>query len=697
MTKSNSELTSFFYPKHVAVFGVSREESNLGQNIVLNCLRYRFDGEILPIGQREGFIFGQKIVTSLNEMDREIDLAVILTPAKTIPGILEECGLKGVKSVVIESSGFSEIGAEGKPLEKACLEIAEKYGIRIIGPNGLGIVNLENGLALPFFPLRKTVPRGSVSILTQSGGVGLTYLQFLAEENIGVNKFVSMGNKSDVNENELLHYLINDEGTRIILVYLEGFTDGRRFLEIASHSEKPILVLKANRSQASARIAYSHTAALFADDKLVTHALQQVGCIRINTLEDAVDYIKSLALPPLTGNRLAVVCRSGGHAVLATDACDFYGFELPAFPEGFLKKFESRFRAHVIQLQNPLDLGDLFEHEFYEVIIDEILKRDEVDGLVLGHGYRQGYEQEASRAMLKTVESLIEKYHKPVALFVLTDDVERNFLKTYLNIPVFSVPENAMRSLSLSREWVNRSMTLLEMPPSRDVDKEEAGLIIKNTPKGNDLLLSEALELISQYGIPVPEHRLARSADEALEAARSFNAPVALKINRPGISHKSDQDAVQLNLESESQILNTFDHLQAIVGESIEVLVQPMVEEGREVIIGGKWDPVFGPVILFGLGGIFVEALEDISWRVAPIDYDIARQMIQSIRGIKILNGIRGETPYDIASLENLLVRLSWLLMDFPEILEIDINPVFVLPEGNGAQAVDARVIMKYF
>jgi acetyltransferase len=376
------------------------------------------------VGLRKGVVFGQHIYQSLEEIDREIHLAVILTPAKIIPEILQQCGRKGIKWVVIESGGFSEMGEDGSGLENACIEVARKYGIRFIGPNGIGMINMENGLAIPFMPLQSDISLGPVSILAQSGGVGLSYLGFLAEENIGINKFVSMGNKLNVDENDLLEYLIHDEGTRIILLYLEGFTDGRRFIEIASKSKKPILVHKSNRFKASAQIAHSHT---------------------------------------LKGNRLAVVSRSGGHAVIAADACAHYGFHLPSFPEDFLKKIESRFRAHVIRLQNPLDLGDLFDLDVYEYIVDELLKREDLDGILLGHGYRhQGFEQSSSRKLVQKVAQLVERYQKPVAFFVFTESVEIDYLRRHSNIPIFSAPENAMRAFYLSYKWASRKPISME-------------------------------------------------------------------------------------------------------------------------------------------------------------------------------------------------------------------------------------------
>ena len=688
------QFSTFFYPKNIAVVGVSADRANLGKNIVQNCLSFGYEGEILPVGLREGVAFGQRIRPSLDAIDGPIDLVVILTPAKTIPGILEQCSRKGVRHVVIESGGFSEMGEEGKPMEEACRETAQKCGIRFIGPNGIGVTNLEVGLALPFMPLRSDLALGPVSILAQSGGVGLSYLNFLADENIGINKFVSLGNKLNVDENDLLSYLIHDKGTKIILLYLEGFTDGRRFVEIASKSEKPILVYKSNRYQASASIAHSHTAALFSDDRVVNDALEQAGCIRINTLDDAMDYIKSQTMPPLRGNRLAVVSRSGGHAVIAADACAYYGFRLAQLPDDFLRKFESRFRAHVIRLQNPLDLGDLFELEFYEYIVEEMLKRDDVDGVLLGHGYRRGFEQEASRELLKKVEDLVGRYQKPVATCVLTEAAEKDYLKKTLKLPIFSVPENAMRALSLSYRWASRKSGAMGFPSLSGIEREKADQILEASKGRSFLTLHESLDLLGAYGFSIPPRRLAKTAAEALEVFKEWNRPLAMKINRPHISHKTEQGGVRLHLESEEGIREAFEHFLSLGGTETEVLIQPMMGKGKEVILGARRDPCFGPIVLFGLGGIFVEALEDVVWRVAPFGFETAKDMIARIRGNKVLSGMRGEKPSDTDALADLLVRLSRLMADCPRAQEIDINPVMVFQEGRGAQGVDARVIL---
>ena len=686
---------SFFYPENIAVIGVSPGKLNLGKNIVFNLLSFGYQGEILSIGPRKGVVFGQRIYQSLDQIDHPIDMAVILTPAKTIPSILDQCGRKGIPRVVIESGGFSEMGEDRSSIEEACVEIAKEYDIRFIGPNGIGVINMENGLAIPFMPMHKNLPLGKVSILAQSGGVALSYINSMSEENIGLNKFVSMGNKLNVTENDLLAFLIEDPGTEIILIYLEGFKDPRGFMEIASRSNKPILVHKSNRFQTSARIAQSHTTALFTDDKLVDNALEQSGCVRVNTLSDALDYIKILSLPPIRGNRLAVVSRSGGHAVIAADACGYYGFDLPPFPEKFLRKIENRVRANVIRLQNPLDLGDLFDLSFYENIVEELLKRDDVDAVLLVQAYRRGYEQEDSRKLVDRTEYLMNTYGKPVALVVFTEAVEMAYLKSNSRIPVFFALENAMRALHLSRKWTSlKGRSDVETP--LDVNLSGTESIIKKAADRNHLFLDESFELLRLFGFTIPSYFLAKSMDEAVTAFESIDQPVVMKINRPHVSHKSDQGFVVMNLHSAEDVRRAFDDFQKkIAVKDLEVLIQPMITNGVEVIMGGRRDKAFGPVILFGLGGIFVEVIEDVTWRLAPIGENEAGAMIEGIKGRKIFDGIRGQAPSDMDAVRDLLMRLSSLLTNLPMIEEIDINPVKVAGIGQGAKVLDARMVLK--
>ena len=452
MTKKelNSELNPFFYPKNVAVVGVSSKKTNIAKIIVRNLMTMGYKGQVFPVGSRGGRIFNGPIYKSFDQIGCQIDQAVIMTPAKVVPEILEQCGRAGIRCVVIESGGFSETSKDGKTLEDECIRIAEKYMIRILGPNCIGVTNMENGLVQPFLKIHKDIKLGSLSMIAQSGGVGFSYLGALAEEGLGLNKFISIGNKLNLDENDMLAYLVEDKGTEIILVYLESFKDGRRFMEIVSGSEKPILVHKANRFVATSNIARSHTAALFGNDKIVGFALEQSGCVRINSVPEAIDFIKTLLLPPLKGNRLGVISPSGGHAVVSTDACAKYKFVLPELPVDFLQSIESKFKSDVIHLQNPMDLGDLFDLSFYEYIIKGILESSNIDGILLIHFCRTGFEREITLDLFKKIQGLMEQYNKPVGTVLFADSSELSFLRQHLRMPFFSGPENVAKAFHLS-------------------------------------------------------------------------------------------------------------------------------------------------------------------------------------------------------------------------------------------------------
>jgi acetyltransferase len=414
-------------------------------------------------------------------------------------------------------------------------------------------------------------------------------------------------------------------------------------------------------------------------------------------MNDALDYIKGLTMPPLKGNKLAVVSRSGGHAVITADACAHYGFELPQFPAELLRRVESRLRAHVIRLQNPLDLGDLFDLDFYENIVEEMLKMEDVDGVLLGHAYTRGFEQEASRTLIGRVAELSGRYQKPVALVIFAESMEIDYLKKNYDIPIFNAPENAMRAFSLSRTWFSgRSRMEIRAPSAGLPDRAGAAAVLKKAGRRDYLLLSEGLELLEAAGIPVPPFIPAQTEEKAVEAWKRIGRPVAMKLNRPHISHKTDQGAVRLGLDSESAVKEAFAALENTAGaDRIEVLVQAMSDPGLEVMAGAKRDDIFGPVVLFGLGGIFVEALGDVVWRVAPFGEDAATRMLDEIRAARLLDqGFRGMPRRDKPALKDLLLRMGRLIDEFPEIMEMDVNPVLVGAEGEGLYAVDARVLL---
>ncbi|HDM77597.1 MAG TPA: CoA-binding protein, partial [Deltaproteobacteria bacterium] len=385
-------MRGFFEAESVAVIGVSASPTNLGRAIVYNLTEFRFPGVVYPVGPKGGAFMGHKIYRSVLEIPDPVDLAVILIPAPTIPEVLKECGEKGIKRVVIESSGFSEFADDRKKLEEEILDIADEYGIRFVGPNGIGLINLENGLAVPFMPFEFEYPLGKVAVLAQSGGIGACMLNALAFENIGFSKFVSMGNKLDVNENDLLNFLMEDTSTDTIFIYLEGLTSGRKLMELASSCSKPLIIYKSNYTKASSRIAKSHSASLTSDKKAVDAAFKQAGIFQADSIRESIELIKAFELKPMRGRRLAIISRSGGHAVVAADAAASYGFDLVAFHEEIVKLVEEHSRAGVIKPQNPLDLGDLFELNLYEKILDLALAKDDIDGVCFIHNYHGLFE-----------------------------------------------------------------------------------------------------------------------------------------------------------------------------------------------------------------------------------------------------------------------------------------------------------------
>jgi len=678
----------------VAVIGVSERPDNLARIIVENLFKFQFNGEIFIVGKKEGILFGRKIYTSMEDLREGINVAVILTPASTIPGILEACGRKKIRWAVVESGGFREFSEEGARLEQEILRIAKKWGIRIVGPNGIGLINLENGFVVPFVKLmQEAVNKGKVSVLAQSGGVTISYFNLLASANVGIAKMVSMGNKLDLNEIDYLKYVIQDPQTEIIGLYLEGLERGRELMEIARSTSKPIILHKANIGEGSHHIAKFHTAALANDDRVVDAALRQADIIRARDFRFFASAVKILSLPPMKGNNLIVLSRSGGIAIVAADSAERYGFKLFPLAKNFTGRIQSYFRAKVIQPTNPLDLGDLFDFDLYTKILDQALRIKGVDGILFQHG-SAGEEKEPSRRLIHAVKELSFRHQKPVALCYFTEEEELAFIKRTFDYPIFTEPSEALSALAVSREYYRKQNVLKEKPIAYRVDRGRVKSLLQTARgEGRDLLLTEAFEVLQAYGIPVADYQAVNQKEDLKKVMNKIGVPVALKIASPEISHKSDVGGVVLNINRESEAEEAYDKMKRLVkGPSSGVLVQKMVSEGKEVILGAKHDPSFGPVLLFGLGGIYVEVFKEISLRVAPINRSEAEEMISDLKTSAILKGIRGEKPLDIRALIENLLRLSQLVTDFPEIEGIDINPVKVLEKG--AIAVDARILL---
>ncbi len=696
-------MREIFYPNSVAVIGVSADPTNLGRNIVTNLMDFGFDGIVYAVGPKGGAIATRRIYRSVHDIPDHVDLAVILTPAHTIPTILEDCGQKGIRWAVIETAGFREYGENGRQIEEEIVRVAELHDIRFIGPNCIGVINLENGLCLPFARFKPFMKQGDVSIISQSGGIGISVMNLMANEGLGLNKLISAGNMLNIGAEELLDYLIDDPGTRLIFLYLEGIQDGRRLMEAARRSNKPILAFKANVGSLGRRIAASHTASLSSDDKVVDAAFHQCGITRVHDATSLGNNLKILRLPPMRGKNLAVVSRSGGHAVVAADACELAGFTLAPFPDDFIKEVEKHFRASVIKLTNPLDLGDLFDLDVYAQIVERTVTQPWVDGIVFLHTSVSDTERDQTRELLQRLTKLTSRYDKPVALYVSTSADEVAYLKKAFDFPIFTQIVETIRALELSHRyyWELQEVHADEEIPAFDVNQEAVrALIAAAQAEKRDLLLHEAVKVLTHYGIPVAQSIQATTVDQVQAAAERIGYPVAIKVISEHISHKSDVGGVQLNLRNEPAVVEAFQDMteriqRAYPGARIDgVLVQPMATGGRELILGGRQDAQFGPVVLVGMGGVFVEIFEEVSLRVAPIPRREALAMVEELRGAPILMGARGHKRSDIEAVVDAILRLCQLLCDFPQIQELDINPLRVFHEPDGCQALDARIIL---
>jgi acyl-CoA synthetase (NDP forming) len=598
----------------------------------------------------------------------------------------------------VESGGFSEFGEEGRRLAAQVKEVAARWGIRFIGPNGLGVINRRLGLATAFGMLDPGVAVGGISVLSQSGGVMLGILNTLRSEGLGVAKVVSMGNKLDVDENDLLEYLIDDPATRVVCMYLEGISDGRRLMEVARRSAKPILVQKSNTGAAAGRIASSHTAALAADDRVVDAALRQAGIARFRSTEAMVHYLKVLELPPLRGNHLVVLSRSGGHAVITADECEAHRFELATLPPDFLEGAQQSFRAKVVRLTNPMDLGDLFDLEVYGALAQGVLAMPEVDGMVLLHTYEAGFEGPRSEELFRRLHQISLKADKPLAVYANTAAAEITRLKGVLPGPIFDEPADAVQALAMRRDLGCSTVAPAERPEGpADASRVEA-ILARCRAEGRDPRLPEALEVAAAYGVPVTAGLVAEDPEAAAAAAEALGFPVALKVVGSGLSHKSDVGGVRLDLRDPAEVRAAFAEMQATVTERAPsasmtgALVQPMAAAGHDLIVGAGVDPNFGPVVLAGLGGIFVEVLGDAALRVAPFGRGTADAMLRDLKVFPIFEGRRGQPGADLPALVEVIGAVNRLVADFPEIAELDLNPVRVHEAGAGCRALDARL-----
>jgi acetyltransferase len=679
----HKDLKKLFFPESVVICGVSDGESNLGRRIVMNLNRFAFAGRAYGLGRKAMELERIRIYTDLEEIPEVPELAVVLVPAGAVAGLLEACGRLGIRAAVIETAGFSEFAADGKGLEEEIKRAASEYEITCMGPNCIGIVNLENGLCLPFVPFTPAeFNKGGNSFVSQSGGLVHEMMRRCLAEHVGLSKLVSIGNKLMVDGNDVLDFLVRDPETVAAGIYLEDAKNGRRLMELASKTEKPVIALKANTSLMSREVASFHTAALLGDEGVVAAAFRQAGIHQVTSLQEMVDCFKIFSLPPMRGPNLFVVTRSGGQAVILADEAHRRGFTLPGLPPAFSSRVREAGKAGVIRSTNPLDLGDVFNDAFFLEVIEMALKEPTVDGIVFFYDYP--FDRPGTFQIATGMGRLGLTYGKPVVLCMVPDKADWFARKDASSFPWFSEPERAFAALRHSLAHYRKKAVErrgLSFGPFDGMPADE--------PSGPSRMASaaEAFSLMRAYGVPVVSQALGTDRREIMEAAHRIGYPVVLKAAEPFILHKTEAGAVRLRIGSDEDLAAALRAMAADV-----YLLQAMAADGVETIIGGKRDPEFGPVVMFGLGGIFAEVLKDVTVRVAPIDEKDAREMVEEIKGAPLLAGARGTAPADKEILVKALAGVSRLLADHEEIRHIDINPFRVFAEGGGGAALDVKI-----
>lgn len=703
-----ASIRPFFKPNAVAVVGASDEVGSIGYRIMEQLVAQRFNGPVYPVNPKGGVILSVRAYASVREIPEQVDLAIIVVPKAAVPGVVDDCAARGVRAVVVISAGFAETDGDGRELQRQLVEKVRGYGMRMLGPNCLGLINTEPAVQLgaSFSP---TYPKhGSIAMSSQSGALGIAILELATKLNLGLSNFVSMGNKADVTGNDLLQYWEDDPLTNVILLYLESFGNPRRFARIARRVSrtKPIVCVKSGRTSAGTRAACSRTAALAASDVATEALFQQTGVIRAETLEEMFDLAATLAHQPLPrGKRVGIVTNAGGPGILCIDACEAGGLEIPTVTERTRAELKS-FLPAAASLNNPVDMIASATPEQYAKTIEIALQDSNLDALVVIYipvGAADNKAIMAAVAQGVAAGRAAGAREKPVVAVMMTEDQANVPMKLDgETVPRYLFPESAARVLSK----VARYAEWRTAPPAvytdfDDVDAHRAREICRKAvaTRGSGWLLTEEVrEVLKAFKLPIPAGGVAKTAEDAAKMASAVGYPVAVKLDSVKLVHKTEIGGVLLNLKSEDAVRRAFDAIRNRVEATGQkdamngVLVQPMLSGGVEVMVGVTEDPLFGPLIAFGLGGIYVEVLKDVNFRITPLSASDARDMIKSIRGYRLLQGYRGHSPADVDALEELLVRTSTLVEEIPEINELDMNPVFALEPGKGACIVDCRI-----
>lgn len=721
-------LDAVFRPRAVAVIGASRERGSVGAEIFHNLIVNGFNGPVYPVNPKADAVQSVRAYPRIEDVPGPVDLAVIVVPAAHVLAILEACGHKGVGAVVVISAGFKETGEEGRARELALLECAGRFGIRLVGPNCLGVLNTEGHIRLdatfaPVYP-----PQGHVAFSSQSGALGLAILGYAAQLNIGISHFISVGNKADVSGNDLVEYWESDPGTHVILLYLESFGNPRRFLEIARRvsRHKPIAVVKSGRTRAGMRAAASHTGSLAGPDAAVDALCRQAGVIRTDTIEQLFDIAMLVANQPIPrGNRVGIVTNAGGPGILASDACESHGLVVPPLDPATVEALRG-FLPREASTRNPVDMIASATPESFERAVRLVYEDPNIDSVMAIYVPPiVTAPEEVAQAIVRGAATAAENARaagtvaKPVlSCFMGAHGIAEGLQSLHSgNIPSYPFPESA--AIALVR--ATRHGAWLSEPEGRavhfnDTDAVAAAAAITTAaarePDGSEdttsggaaqtwLRPEELRTLLDSYGLNMPPIALAQSAEEAAEQASQLGFPVVLKLASETITHKSDVGGVILDIRTEVEAAEAYRTIHSRISqlgradEMSGVTLQPMITDGIEVVVGVTRDPAFGPLVMFGLGGVQVELMKDVAFRVHPLTDLDARSMIRSIRGHALLEGWRGAPAGDIAALEELILRVSQMLDEHPEIEEMDLNPIKVMPPGHGCLVVDARVSVR--
>lgn len=704
-------------PRSVAVIGASHEKGTIGYHLFLNLLAGGFDGPVYPVNPNTEHVASVPTFASVLDIPGPVDLAVIAVPAPVVPAVVQTCIEKGVKGLVVISAGFAETGVEGARLEREVLQLARAGGVRMVGPNCMGVANTKVGLNATFAP---TPPqRGRVAFLSQSGALGIALLDWTAQLGLGISSFVSVGNKADVSGNDLLQYWEDDEDTDVILLYLESFGNPRTFSRVARRisMHKPIVAVKSGRTAAGTRAASSHTAAAASPEVAVDALFHQTGVVRVDTLAELFDLADVFASQPLPGgDRVAIIGNSGGPGILAADACTGAGLEIVTLHEDTRTQLRTLLGGNAA-VANPIDMVASATPAHYEAAIRLVLADPGVDSVIViftpplvtrADEVAEAVARAAEGASKPIIANFLASRDVPAALQASADGTRRR-------IPSFASPEPAAIALGrAARHATWRRRDLGSVPVFADVDHDRVRTLVEvalrqpgaastaegagppddqehatDRPPGRWLDIVEASELIEAHGIAVAAVRRAADADEAVTAAEALGYPVALKASPEGIIHKSDAGAIMLGIEDAAAVRAAYAELGDRFGAGANIVVQHMEAPALETIVGVVQDPGFGPLVMFGMGGVATELLADRAFRMLPLTDTDAKELVRSLRASPLLFGYRNTPLADVAALEQLILRVANMADNLPELVELDLNPVIV--SSGGAVAVDVK------